>query len=168
MVDPATGACILCVPQTQGGKGRLGVVGVGFDYQFASQWVAGMFGDFNVASIKGTIQDQGPVYTGELKEQAALAVGGRLGWLMTPDALVYANGGFTSARFSGSDMILLTGTPAGLSTSAFTTNGWFVGGVTETVLNSLLLERPISGLAGSGATNIATPLMTARHCPSPV
>jgi len=137
-VFPGTGVCDLCVPQTQGGKGWFGVVGVGYDYQFASQWVAGVFGDFNFGSIKGTIQDQNPVYTGVLKEQAWWAAGARLGYLMTPDALVYVNGGFTSARFSGSDMIFLTGTPAGLSTQAFTTNGWFVGGGTETVLNSVL------------------------------
>jgi len=137
-VSPTTGVCDLCVPQTQGGKGWLGVVGVGYDYQFAPQWVAGVFGDFNFGSIKGTVQDQNPVYTGVVKEQTAWAVGGRLGWLVTPDSLVYANGGFTSARFSGSDLILFSGVPAGLSTPAVTVNGWFVGAGTETVVNSLL------------------------------
>jgi outer membrane immunogenic protein len=137
-VNPATGACVLCVTQVQGGKGWLGVVGVGYDYQFASQWVAGVFGDFNFGSIKGTIQDQFPVTTGEIKEQTAWAVGGRLGWLVTPDSLVYVNGGYTSARFSGADMIHRLDDATGLSVPAVTVNGWIVGGGTETVLNSIL------------------------------
>ena len=42
------------------------------------------------------------------------------------------NGGYTAARFSGTTLVnSLTGAPLGESTSAFTANGWFVGGGAE-------------------------------------
>src|SRR5512139_742489 len=127
-VNQFTGACILCVTQTQGGKGWLGVVGLGYDYQFAPNFVAGVFGDFGFGSIKGTLQDQDPFYVGETKEQRAWAVGGRLGWLITPDALMYMNGGYTSARFSDTNMVgAFQGQPTNFTTPATTFHGWFIG-----------------------------------------
>jgi outer membrane immunogenic protein len=136
-VSPTTGACILCVTQVQGGKGYLGVLGAGYDWQFAPTWVAGVFGDFNISSLKGTIQDQagtGPqAIAGELKQTSAWAVGPRLGWLPNPQTMTYINGGYTGARFSGADMFsIVTVTNTGFSTQAFTANGWFVGGGIET------------------------------------
>ncbi len=137
--DPATGACALCINQEQGGKGWLGVVGLGYDYQFAPQFVGGVFGDFNFASIKGTIQDGNPFFAGETKEQRAWAVGARIGYLVTPDILTYVNGGFTSAHFSGANMVVtFAGTPTNSSTPDFTTNGWFIGGGTEVAMPSIL------------------------------
>jgi outer membrane immunogenic protein len=38
-VNPATGACVLCVQQTQGGKGWFGTAGLGYDRQFTN-WTA--------------------------------------------------------------------------------------------------------------------------------
>jgi outer membrane immunogenic protein len=131
-VTPATSLCNLSSPQRQGGKGYLGTVGAGYDWQFAPTWVAGVFGDFDISSIKGSIQDQNPANVGEIKQTSAWAVGARAGWLVTPSMLAYVNGGFSSARFSGVQMVFeLNGTPAGTS-QGFTRNGWFVGGGTET------------------------------------
>lgn len=47
-VNPVTGACVLCVDQTQGGRGWFGTVGVGYDYQFNNWIVGGVFADFDV------------------------------------------------------------------------------------------------------------------------
>jgi outer membrane immunogenic protein len=141
--SPTTGTCVLCVTQTQGGKGWFGVVGAGYDYQFAPSFVAGVFGDFNFGSIKGTFQDQGPFLVGETKERSAWAAGGRVGWLATPNALVYVNGGYTSARFSGATMLNTGNGAATSSTPDVTTHGWFIGGGTETTLS-------IFGLFGPG------------------
>ena len=136
---PGTTTCILCVDQVQGGKGWLGVVGVGYDYQFAQSFVAGVFGDVNFGSIKGTLQDQGPFFVGDTKEQWAWAAGARLGYLLTPDALAYVNGGYTSARFSSATMVnAFAGAPTGFFTPAVTMNGWFVGGGAEIVMPSVL------------------------------
>ena len=133
------GACVLCVDQVQGGKGWLGVVGLGFDFQPTANIVVGIFGDFNYASLKGTIQDQGPFLAGDIKEKSAWAAGARAGWLITPDFLAYVNGGYTSARFSGTNMVNTgAGAPTTFTTPAFTANGWFVGGGTEMAMHSLL------------------------------
>src|SRR5262245_15337074 len=56
----------------QGGKGWLGRVGIGYDYQFASHIVAGLFGDYDFSSLKGTIQDQNPFLAGEIKQTSRL------------------------------------------------------------------------------------------------
>jgi outer membrane immunogenic protein len=138
-VSPLTGACLVCLNQRQGGKGYLGVIGVGYDMQFAPAWVAGVFGDFHIASLKGTIQDDwsgGPfAFSGEIKETSAWAVGPRLGWLATPQTLTYVNGGYTGARFSGASMVGNAAQPLGFTTSAFTTSGWFVGSGVETTFD---------------------------------
>ena len=130
--DPTTGLCRLCFTQRQGGKGWLGVIGVGYDFQFAPRFLVGAFGDFNLSSLKGTIQDQDPYYAGDIKQQWSWAVGGRLGYLITEQLLAYINGGYTSAHFSNADMVTtFVGAPTTYSTPAFTAHGWFVGGGTE-------------------------------------
>lgn len=134
-VIPATGACKLCVTQTQGGKGFLGVVGGGFDYRFNPNIVVGAFADYNLSSLKGIIQDQDPVWAGEIKQTSAWAAGVRAGWLVNPSLLAYVNGGYSGAHFSGATMIDGTGAVTGNTTPGFTRNGWFLGGGTETTLN---------------------------------
>jgi len=134
-----TGLCALCFNQVQGGKGWLGVIGIGYDYQFTSNIVAGTFGDFNFADLKGTIQDQGPFFAGNTSEKWAWTAGARVGWLFTPDFLAYVNGGYTSARFSGADMVRTFDNGfTGFSTPAVTAHGWFIGGGTEFALHSVL------------------------------
>ena len=141
-VSPVTGACVLCANQVQGGKGWLSVVGAGYDWQFAPAWVAGVLGDFNISSLKGSIQDQGPVTMGEIKQTSAWAAGARVGWLPTPAILAYVNGGYSGARFSGTTMVFEysagpPGMPNGNTTPAFTANGWFLGGGMETKVDLL-------------------------------
>jgi len=140
-VSATTGVCSLCVTQVQGGKGYLGVIGAGYDWQFAPTWVAGVFGDFEISSLKGTLQDQwlGGAFaiSGEIKQTSAWAVGPRLGWLPSPQTMTYVNGGYTSARFSGVNMVGQAGQSLGFSTQAFTAGGWFLGGGVETACDLL-------------------------------
>lgn len=138
------GLCIICQTQVVGGKGYLGVVGAGYDWQFAPTWVAGVFGDFDISSLKGTIQDQLDGFSGSIKQTSAWAIGPRLGWLPSPQTMTYVNGGYTGARFSGVDMVtMLSGAPTQFTTAAFTTSGWFVGGGVETTFDLL-------GMLGKG------------------
>ncbi|HMF18297.1 MAG TPA: outer membrane beta-barrel protein [Gemmataceae bacterium] len=135
-IDPATGACVLCVEQTQGGKGWLGTVGIGYDYQFTNRIVGGVFADFDFSNIKGTIQDQGPFFAGRIKESRAWSVGPRAGWLFTPQTLGYVSAGYTRAHFSSANMVdTFTGTPTPFFTPAFDKGGWFVGTGTETTFS---------------------------------
>jgi outer membrane immunogenic protein len=137
-VLPTTGACVLCTTQRQGGKGYLGVIGAGYDWQFTPAWVTGVFGDFDISSLKGTIQDQGPFFAGDIKQTSSWAVGPRVGWLPSPQTMTYVNGGYTGARFSGTNLVsTLTGASSGNVTPAFTATGWFLGGGVETTFDLL-------------------------------
>jgi outer membrane immunogenic protein len=137
VTDGVTGLpCSVCVTQVAGGKGYLGVVGAGYDWQFAPAWVAGVFGDFDVSSLKGTLPDLGALFYGTTKETSAWAGGARLGWLPSPQTMTYANGGYTGARFSGTNMVLMTtGASVAFSTPATNFSGWFVGGGVETTFD---------------------------------
>jgi outer membrane immunogenic protein len=145
-VAPTTGVCVLCVTQTQGGKGYFGTVGGGYDYQFAvnlGQWnpqlVAGLFADADFADIAGTIQDQTSGLGGKLRDTRNWAVGARIGWLTTPQLLSYFNGGFTQAHFDSATMDFSpSGATTPFVTPAFTQDGWFLGGGLETSLAPLL------------------------------
>jgi outer membrane immunogenic protein len=141
-VRPTTGVCLICVSQRQGGKGYLGVIAAGYDWQFAPAWVVGVFGDVDISSLKGTIQDHGiglpQAISGDMKQTWAWAVGPRLGWLPSSQTMTYVNGGYTSARFSGATMFnVVSVTPTGSATQSFTTDGWFVGGGVETTFDLL-------------------------------
>jgi outer membrane immunogenic protein len=131
------GTPFLPLTQKQGGRGWLGTIGVGYDYQFTNNIVAGVLADYDFADIKGTIQNQGPFTVGTMKETSAWAVGARVGWLVTPEMLTYFNGGYTRAHFSAADMIQnvfpATGTPFS-SVPSQTYSGWFLGSGVEAKL----------------------------------
>jgi outer membrane immunogenic protein len=134
--------CHLCIVQVQGGKGWLGVAGAGYDYQVTPTIVAGAFGDIDLSSLKGTIQDQGAFFAGDIKQTSAWAIGGRLGWLVTPRVLGYGNAGISRAHFSGTDMLdTRDGTPSGSSTPSFTAHGKFIGGGVEVAVTPNLFWR---------------------------
>jgi len=138
-----TTTCIACITQVQGGKGYLGVVGAGYDWQFAPTWVAGVFGDFDISSLKGTIQDLNG-FSGDIKQTSAWAIGPRLGWLPSLQTMTYVNGGYTGARFSGTNMVaMVNSTSSTVTTPAFTASGWFLGGGVETTFDLL-------GMLGKG------------------
>jgi outer membrane immunogenic protein len=117
---PATGTCVFCETQVQGGKGWLATIGAGYDYQFAPKIVAGIFGEASISSLKGTIQDRAIPGQGEIKQTSFWAAGGRVGWLVTPQTLSYVNVGYTAARFSDANLgNFITGAPSGFSTPGF-------------------------------------------------
>ncbi|MBX9826028.1 MAG: outer membrane beta-barrel protein [Xanthobacteraceae bacterium] len=124
------------VTQRLGGKGWLGRFGAGYDYQIYPRVVAGVLADFDVSSIEGSIQDSIAGLEGQTKQTWSWAVGARGGWLVAPDVLSYVSAGYTQARFSSATMSsMLTGAPFnGLSTPAFTTDGWFAGGGVEAAI----------------------------------
>ncbi len=143
-VVTATGAAI-GVPVTNGGRGWLGRVGGGCDYQFGSSWVIGAFADFDFMDLNGHFGDPSGPVTGNEKERDAWYAGGRLGYLISPTFLGYIDGGYTQTRF---DAFSLNGNfvpavPTGLSVAAHTYDGWFIGGGYEYALSGIL---PLNGL----------------------
>jgi outer membrane immunogenic protein len=143
-VDPRTGLCVLCAHQQQGGSGYFGTVGAGYDWQFNSSWVAGVFADGQFGSLKGTIQDQGPFFVGNNEKlRDTWAVGVRLGYLVAPNVFSYVNAGYTGSDWSGTTMLLaqnVAATP--FVTPSFSRNGWFVGGGVENNLNIFGISAP--------------------------
>ena len=113
---------------TNGGRGWFGTLGGGCDVQFGS-WVVGAFGDYDFAGLRGNVVIPGLNVVGREKETSAWAVGGRLGYTLTPTILTYVNAGYTQARFSGVDFFSQSGSGASADAhiGAHTYSGWFVG-----------------------------------------
>lgn len=140
--------------QDAGGKGWLGKVGIGYDYQFAGpmgSWVAGVFADADWSNISGQYSiNTGGVpgaliaasnLTGSFRNDYSWAVGGRIGYVALPGLLTYFNGGYTQAHYEGTNFFNST-TPAtplatGIVSGSRTRDGWFVGGGTEYAVSQL-------------------------------
>jgi len=127
-----------------GGRGWLGKVGVGADYQF-SNFVLGAFADAQFLDIKGNYSFNcpggcaGPTgYIGRIKNDWTWAVGGRIGYVALPGLLTYVNGGWTEANFKQVNYVdAALGTATGLVLPSQRASGWFVGGGTEYAVNFL-------------------------------
>jgi len=130
------------INQRVGGDGWFGTVGIGYDWQFGGGWVAGIFGDGQFGSLKGTINDELAALTGRIKMEDAWAGGVRLGYLIAPNVLSYVNGGYSGSQWSGAGLTNLAGTPSGFHTDSFNRNGWFVGGGVENNLNIFGISAP--------------------------
>lgn len=122
--------------ETIGGRGWFGTVGGGFDYQFAGQFVAGVLADWDISDIKGNWSDPFWEEGGPIKQKWAWSVGGRLGYLITPDLLAYLSGGFTQARFSDVHFFDfgIRSRPKADMLAAQTYSGWFIGAGAELVV----------------------------------
>jgi outer membrane immunogenic protein len=132
---------------TSGGQGWLGRVGAGCDYQVASSWVIGVFGDYDFMDLQSKnfadLQGVGAIE----KESGAWYAGGRIGYLVTPSLLGFVDGGYTQTRFDRQelfDTLVTPAAPLGANIAAHTYSGWFIGGGTEYALNMSWI--PIRGL----------------------
>jgi outer membrane immunogenic protein len=114
-----------------GGRGWFGTVGAGCDYQIGERWVIGVFGDYDFSGMKGDFAASfgGEVFGGREKLKSAWAVGGRIGYLISPTVLTYISGGFTEARFSSVELasLAVVPDPIGDRINRHTYSGWFLG-----------------------------------------
>ncbi len=144
------------VTTTDGGRGWLGRFGGGCDYQFGgtlSRWVIGAFGDYDFMGLNGS-NSMSEVFgfggavgttplTATLHETGAWYVGARVGYLLTPSILSYFDGGYTGTRFTQSgEFSTLTGIADGFAYPNYNTQGWFLGGGTETAVSDWLPGLP--------------------------
>jgi outer membrane immunogenic protein len=136
------GTVPVTIDQRVGGDGWFGTVGLGYDWQFNGNWVAGVFADGQFGSLRGTLQDQNLGLTGRIKMQDAWAAGVRLGYLVAPNVYSYVNGGYSGSHWSGTGLTDLAGVASGLHTDSFNRNGWFVGGGVENNLNIFGISAP--------------------------
>ncbi len=133
--------------QRTGGSGWFGTVGAGYDWQFSSAWVAGVFADGQFGSIKGSISDPWDFVEGSVKLRTSYAVGARIGYLVAPNVLSYVNGGYSGSEWSGTTLTTVgvgmvpIGTPFA-TTPSFHRDGWFIGGGVENNLDIFGIHAP--------------------------
>jgi outer membrane immunogenic protein len=135
----------LSIDQKAGGDGYFGTVGGGYDWQFNSNWVAGILADAQFGSIRGSLSDPllAPGGTsGTSRDRTNVAAGVRLGYLVAPNVLSYVNGGYSYAEFSGSTLLSNVSALPLATTPSFHLNGWFVGGGVENNLDIFGLKAP--------------------------
>lgn len=140
-VSNATGNT-LTINQKVGGDGWYGTVGAGYDWQFNTSWVAGIFADGQFGSLSGKISDPLNALSGTEKLKDTWAAGVRLGYLVAPNVYSYVNAGFTESYWSGSSLGAVTGTAPVVTTPSFNRTGWFVGGGVENNLNIFGITAP--------------------------
>ena len=140
-VVPLVGEVLL--DETAAGSGWLGKIGGGCDYQFSpasgwGNWVVGAFADYDFMDLRGHLGAVAGAFLGTEKESSAVAAGGRIGYLVTPQILTYVNGGWSSTRFDGvSFPTSPQGVPVGVTLPGHTFNGGFIGGGTEVAVAAL-------------------------------
>ena len=133
----------LSIDQRQGGSGWFGTVGAGYDWQFNTSWVAGVFADGQFGSIRGTFQDPVSNISSTQKLQDSWAVGVRLGYLVAPNVLSYVNGGYSGSHWGRSEFFgTFSGLPVGVHTNSFNRDGWFIGGGVENNLDIFGIHAP--------------------------
>jgi outer membrane immunogenic protein len=132
--------------QKFGGDGWFGTVGLGYDWQFTPNWVAGVFADGQFGEIKGSISDPLNAVEGQEKLRTSYAAGVRLGYLVAPNVLSYVNGGYSGSQWSGATLTTVLPPPIGVAgaatTPSFHRNGWFVGGGVENNLDIFGINVP--------------------------
>jgi outer membrane immunogenic protein len=146
---------------------------VGFDWQFAPQWVAGIEGDFGFA--ERTITRAGFAFSPGLfvvdsqsdhltvKPTWDAGLRGRLGFLVNPATMLYASSGVAWQHYdvtsicAGPFCTVLNFLPA-IITSSNTKTGWSLGGGIETAVWGNWLARGEYRYADFGAT----PMTVAR------
>src|SRR5215471_18471595 len=74
-------------------RGVLGGIEAGLDYQFAPQFVFGLYVEQDFADIRAGGVLANAITTNNVTNYLG-AAGGRLGWLITPTTMLYAKGGF--------------------------------------------------------------------------
>src|ERR1700738_3023438 len=77
--DTRVGGNVLTVSRKMGGDGYFGTVGAGYDWQFNSTWVGGVFADGQFGSIRGTMENAFSNVAGTVKDRTNWAAGVRVG-----------------------------------------------------------------------------------------
>ncbi len=124
----APGRCVSCATTDHAGRGWLGEVGFGYDYQVSHRIVAGLLVNYAFADIRGNVSDS-VFTTARTSSETTWFVGLRAGWLMTPEILNYLSVGYTQAHFSGGSLRnSYTGAPLpGARLAGYDAGGWFLG-----------------------------------------
>lgn len=122
----------------------------GFDRQLRNNFIIGAFADFDISDLE---RGSG---ANALTISRSWAVGGRVGYAVSPRTMIFATGGYTEAYFRNDgwwDIDVTGGTLRGRRSRTF--SGYFVGGGFETRLRSNFFLRGEARYANyrEGVTN---------------
>jgi outer membrane immunogenic protein len=122
-----------------GSQGFLGTVQAGYDFQFPlSRWVAGVFVDYDWVSAEAerVLNPGAPSLRRKISLDDEWSVGGRLGYLFSPDTLVYGLAAYTSQSTTVTGVF--SQDPNHQFTQSMDGGGWSLGGGVETHLQDNL------------------------------
>ncbi len=130
------GACVVCAKTDHGGRGWLGEVGLGYDYQVGNSIVIGALFNYDFSAMNGHLDD-GAGRTDKSNNDSTWFVGARAGWLMTPSVLNYWGVGYTHTHFDGGNLSsTVTGLAiAGAHRNSYDAGGWFISGGLEVAMH---------------------------------
>jgi outer membrane immunogenic protein len=151
----------------EGSQGGFISVSAGYDLQIRPRIVIGAFADADFANLHHSesleISDGGDVLGATLRNDFSdiLMVGGRLGYLVTPDTLLFASGGYANAGLGDTTINcncgdLLVVPPQGRIFAGKRFSGAFIGGGIETKIwdaLSIKAEYRYVDLSSSNVTN---------------
>jgi len=124
---------------TSGGRGWLGRLGGGCDYQvgsvFGGNVIIGALADYDFMDIHAAV-DSPLGFQGQEKESGAWYAGGRIGYAFTPNIMGFTSGGYTQTYANQLNLATATAPIVAVpfDLPATTYHGWFLGGGTETSL----------------------------------
>ena len=176
------------IPQS----GLVGGFEAGYNWQAGSNWLLGLEADFSFAGMSGTASGTSSslgsgftqTTTAEQRTDWYGTVRGRLGWLATPNLLLFGTGGFAYGRVDGSASYVsqigfainpgviiacAANVPCFTGSSSTISTGWTAGGGAEWMLDqhwSVKIEYQFVDLGTETVRIIAAPFSPGMIAPS--
>jgi outer membrane immunogenic protein len=155
---PALGLGATTGTSTLHSSGFFGGGQVGYNWQFAPSWVVGAEADFDGANIDGSATTSANTFSGGIGTKLDWfgTVRGRVGFLVTPAALLYGTGGWAYGHTTASANAAAFGLAAVASTGHEHTNGWTAGGGLEYAITPSVSFKTEYLFLNLGSDTIAT------------
>jgi outer membrane immunogenic protein len=150
-LGPTTGT------STLNSSGFFGGGQVGFNWQAGRSWVLGVEADFDDADIEGLANTSANTFSGNVGTKLDWfgTVRGRVGFLVTPQALLYGTGGWAYGHTTSNADAAAFGLAIGTSI-ADQQNGWTAGGGLEYALTPSLSVKTEYLYLNLGTTSLAS------------
>ncbi len=130
---------------------------VGYNWQFAPTWVAGLETDIDAADIQGMASTTVPGASSSIGTRLDWfgTVRGRIGYLVTPNALLYGTGGWAYGHTTSSASATAAGLAVGASAGR-DMNGWTAGAGLEYALTRWLSFKTEYLFVDLGGANLSS------------
>jgi outer membrane immunogenic protein len=142
---------------TLNSSGFFGGGQIGYNWQFAPAWVAGVEADIDDADIQGLAQTNVPGASASIGTRLNWfgTVRGRIGYLVTPNVLFYGTGGWAYGGVTSSASATAGGLGTGASVSSTQTGGWTAGAGLEYAINPSISFKTEYLFVNLGSTTLA-------------